>query len=94
MRPAEPAALRAVAARALGSIGGVRPVSLLRLALDAEEHIVRLNAAYALAAIGAPAREFLERLGDGPPSRRVMYAREAISASDLVTRAKAHVGTA
>jgi HEAT repeat protein len=86
MRPEEPAPLRAVAARALGNIGGVRPISLLRDAVDSEEHIVRQNAAHALAAIGEPAHDLLELLGRGRPNRRTIYAREALSASDLATK--------
>jgi HEAT repeat protein len=86
MRPNEPVPLRAVAARALGNIGGVRPISLLRNAIESEEHIVRQNAAHALAAIGEPARDLLELLGRGRPNRRTIYAREAISAADLATK--------
>jgi HEAT repeat protein len=94
MRPIEPAPLRAVAARALGSIGGVRPVSLLRDAIESEEHVVRQNAAHALAAIGEPARDLLELLGRGRPNRRTIYAREAISAADLTAKIAIRSGAA
>lgn len=92
MREHEPAPLRAVAARALGNIGGVRPISLLRHAVESDEHIIRQNAAHALAAIGEPAREVLELLGRGRPNRRTIYAREAMSASDLAAKVAARNG--
>jgi HEAT repeat protein len=94
MRPDEPAPLRAVAARALGNIGGVRPISLLRNAVESEEHIVRQNAAHALAAIGEPGRDFLDLLGRGRPNRRTIYAREALSAADLATKIALRNGAA
>jgi hypothetical protein len=89
MRPSEPVPLRAVAARALGTIGGPRPVSMLREALDADEHIVRQNAAHALAALGAPGLAVLRDLAPRPGGYRTMYAREAISAAALATSGSA-----
>jgi hypothetical protein len=86
MRQNEPTPLRAVAARAVGNIGGVRPISLLRNAIESDEHIVRQNAAHALAAIGEPARDLLELLCRGRPTLRTMYAREAMSTADLTAK--------
>jgi HEAT repeat protein len=83
MRSHEPAPLRAVATRALGRIGGRRTIALLRGALGAPEHVVAMNAAQALAAIGDEGEEVLAQVLLEGPTSRADYAREGLSQVEL-----------
>jgi HEAT repeat protein len=75
--------LRAVAAKALGNIGGVRTISVLRDALNAPQPMVARNAAYALAAVGPAAHDTLQLAARGRANSRSSYAREALSVQHL-----------
>ena len=75
----QPVAVRAVATRALGRIGGRRTITLLRDALDAPEHVVAMNAAQALASIGDDGEEVLSAVAREQVTRRAGYAREGLS---------------
>jgi hypothetical protein len=75
----EPPALRAVATRALGQIGGRRTVALLYAELGAQNHIVAVNAARALAKAGDDGIEALSRASRDVTARRGEYAREGLS---------------
>ena len=79
----QPVALRAVATRALGRVGGPRTITLLRGALDAPEHVVAMNAAQALAALGDEGEEVLNRLVAEGTTRGAGYAREGLSQAVL-----------
>jgi HEAT repeat protein len=78
----EPSPLRAVAARALGEIGGDDAASLLIPLLDDPVHVVAANASGALPRCGALGRTLLlgRAGGEGPGAD---HAREALALVDL-----------
>ncbi|HEU5149751.1 MAG TPA: HEAT repeat domain-containing protein, partial [Iamia sp.] len=82
LSPAEPTALRAVATRALGEIGGDDAATLLIPLLDDPAHVVAANASGALPRCGPLGRTLL--LGRaGGEGRGAAHAREALALADL-----------
>ncbi|GAA4345897.1 HEAT repeat domain-containing protein [Angustibacter luteus] len=80
--PAEPFALRAVAARAIGDIGGRQAVEMLEPLLLDDAHLVASNAARALGRLGDRAVERLREVAarGGPGA---IYAAEALAMNEL-----------